>query len=168
MLLCAEMSREKGTWETANGFLREEECDKETGWEGGFLKTLYTFLPFSFLSHVICCLKKSNIGQVIQFYTQRHNTFHSGSPTARAGDSVASSSASKVDSGILASLPSFKVFPGICTLVLSWEDFSVPAIAWQSLPFWGQDKTQKGNMGSLCSPIRLGTQWGGWGKSFTL
>lgn len=178
VLLCAEMSRE-GTWETANGFIREEECDEEeTGWEGGFLKKLYilfylfqfffSLLPFSFLPHVICCLKKSNTGQVIQFYTQGHNTFHSGSPAVRAVDSVASSSASKVDSRILASLPSFKVFPGICTLVLSWEDFSVPAVAWHSLPFWGQDKTQKGNMGSLCSPIRLGTQWGGWRKSFTL
>lgn len=168
MLLCAEMSRE-GTWETANGFIREE-CDKEETGLGGrlFKKTLYTFLPFSFLffflpfsflPHVICCLKKSNTGQVIQFYTRGHNTFHSSSPAARAVDSVAS--ASKVDSGILASLPSFKVFPGICTLVLSWEDFSVPAVAWHSLPFWGQDKTQKGNMGSLCSPIRLGTQWDG-------
>lgn len=46
MLLCAEMSREKGTWETANGFLREECDEEETGWEGGFLKNSIYFTFF--------------------------------------------------------------------------------------------------------------------------
>lgn len=70
MLLCAEMSREKGTWETANGFLREEECDKETGWEGGFLKNSVYF--FTFFISLPCNLLLKKIQ-----YRSSHTILHS-------------------------------------------------------------------------------------------
>lgn len=58
MFLCAEMER-RAHGKVLMDFLAEEEFgDGETGWEQGFF-TLYAFLPFSFLPHVICGLEKN-------------------------------------------------------------------------------------------------------------